>query len=766
MNNEMENSELNNEVEYDLTNDSKVDSNYVAAIDNAQKQAVDDTESNKLNMKKQEMLKREKVKEAILENKVFKNMQAGINKHANLNIDVENVVDIYFSLTSDVNTYGNLEYYKANDEIVSQAVGQFNKVLTQEPNGIAFNPDGTWDKKTALEQEINAAYSSALREKLDNIAQAETYNWTTNDDKSKQKQNQTNDKNIYKSYTTVDYSKASDLLERILTSPEAGKPRTAEEYKSLAKKIHDDENVKASIEEHSQKTFISNKEEFNLIYYSTMYARELQKETPDFNIMAEFLEKIRTNDKNGDFVNSEDNSINSAKVVAYSNEFYEDYTRKRNYKSLENFYNVNTKFEDLSGKNQRRILKSIYSLYRQEPSNERIFALTMLMQISPDIVTCSRKDFEVDENKFLNLYNSTLSKEGEGQKIDLIELNKKVDERNLRIEDGFFKGIQKLIDKNQFEEIRPLDNLNDEERKEFTKKAMSEIRAQNRPKINATSKQKFHWEIEKIMKKNDFEDDKAALLVGAYHLAMDKGLPYKKSKEMLKNYIEGNPEIFGEYLEEGVVTGKTLKQEDDRNEDIDNLLDSIVEYNDLQKYIEDNKFCKEAIKDRFSDLGHYVKDGAKFIGKSGRQWFNRVFAPRNIPQLGEGQGTNFKANVIDKIQNEDLLEDIRSQIDDEQEQATIKAEGIELYNSQKEEIANDFEASLDKSNPWEVSDEIKRKTDIVAQQIATNGDKIISSEQLENAQLKRKGIEEGKIISEEVFMEKAEKSAQVAGGER
>lgn len=617
------NEEINNKVNTEDT----IDTNKVRKEDFVTEQELDaqSIEAKQIN----KMLL---VEETVKKHPMFIAMQ-NATKGKNTNFMLKAVVENYFELTSENNILANREFYTVNDSIIYSALHGMAYLISAEENGIVLDENGEYDREASAEQQRQAVYSRALKNEIDAELQNGTVEYykeilKSNDNTSKDSLNLPFDmvgssfyreQAMAKTHMSLDYLFNQNFLIEL----------SNDEKKSAVDNMFKD--AATSRQETKRNLFIGSKAEFNVLLNAMLYTSALNNVQPPVDKMAGYLEEIAKNDKKGQFINPETGRIDSVNVVSAATMFHDAYRQKSNFKILQKFQNGKKTFEELKPDEQKQMLTSIWSLYRQPPSPERDCALGVMMQISaPSIQKGPNRDYIIDENRFLNLYNATI-----GKPISFEQMNRNIDRADLRLTTNFLQKIKKKIRDGTFQEFEFPEGISPEEAEKFKNEAIAQLAKAKKPKLNLSEEVRLNRALEGFIKKGNIEGTKPEIIIAAYHLMEKRNTNCEKEMGILKSFIENNTSTFGEYIYKGEITYDSLDIEYTERDKINQLVDDFIGYQKKRERIQENKFSKEAIEEQVNDVKQFVKSGIKYLGDRGKAAFNNLF--KRQKQLPEAQ---------------------------------------------------------------------------------------------------------------------------------
>jgi hypothetical protein len=405
------------------------------------------------------------------------------------------------------------------------------------------------------------------------------------------------------------------------------------------------------------------------------------------------------------------------------------------------------------------------------------------MSFAKDTIVQEGNELKIDENKFLNLFNSTLGE----KKRDLKQMDAFITKKNMKDILTSISAIKRKIKAGEFVDIKPPEGLSQAEAEEYTKKAIAEMKEKRKPNLNKSSRKKFENEIKNVMKKNNFEGEPEALIIGAYHTIRKRNehITFNdKEEEMLKDYILSKPEVFGKYLERGKITNKTLITEENNNKEINTIITSVIKFQKQQDKLEDRKILQ-----KITDVPSFIKDGIKYAGKNAIAWISgNLLKKEKLLGSGEKLTPDTISKLVEAKSEKIDEEHIKAHVNNDKDlmsisELRIMSEDIEKVNSEAKsknetnEIkeTNETKKTKDgnKRNPWELSDEEiaeinKRTAALVAnnEALVTNNENskgnIVSYEEFSTAIDRKEGIASGKIVK----FDNAKSQQQAVGNEK
>lgn len=586
------------------------------------------SEDTATELKKKELNKRALVEQEIKEHPIFKSMQKSL-EGTQVKLDIDDIVDKYFDLTSDKNILDNKEFYKVNPDVILQSLQETMYIISSEENGIVLDDSGEIDKEASLQQQAQAVYSGALKREL------------LQEDETKKQQFEDSFEMFYKDKDNVlQYSAEHKIVKEMLMTY-ATKELSTEEIIQITEKYLNNAAVQETQEALKNSILLDTSEEVFQLDYSVQFV-ELMTEGATADELSKVYKQIMKYNSNGRFEVGEIQGENVDKIIGFATDYGHRYSQRKNYKELANFANDGTDFQLKSAEDQREILKSIYFLSEMTNGGEKEFAILNLKRISPSSLDLVDGKLQINKERFLNLYNSTLPITHNKKSIEEVE-NDVVDRNKERLREHI-DSLKRKIEKGEFTEFRMPKGLSKEEAKEFHKQMQKEIHKAQIPKIDKTPEQRLERAIDQFIKENKFEGNRAELVIAAYKqiskIHTDDAI--ERTAEDFKKHIQGLGSRYGSYFiqtREGKNNGISSAQLgiEEKNFDlVEKLADSIVKFHIEQEEIEQNKNSIKHIKEHLLDMKYAVGQSSRAVFQVGKGIFKNIFG-KHQKQLPPGQ---------------------------------------------------------------------------------------------------------------------------------
>lgn len=608
---------------------------------------VTEQESDAQSIEAKQINKMLLVEETVKKHPMFIAMQTATHNR-NTNFMLEAIVENYFELTSENNTLANQEFYTVNDGFVHMALQSMAYLINVEENGIVLDENGNFDKDASAKQQMQAAYSQALKNEIAaemNQDPVEHYKemLKSNDNTHKESVNFSYDIMGSSFYREQSMEKTHMFLDYLYNQNSSNELSNDESKSALDNMLKDTVD---STQETKRNLLIGTKAEFNVLFNAMLYTYVLNNNNPDFNKMAGYLEEIAKNDKKGQFIDPETGSVDSTRVVKTATKFHDAYRQKSNFEILQKFQKDKRTFEELKPDEQKKVLSSIWSLYKQPPSPERDYALGVMMQVSgPSIKKADNQEYIIDEHRFLNLYNATIEKP-----IDIKKMNEKIEKKDLSHTNTYLRKMRQKIRDGIFQEFELPEGASPEEVEKFKNESIAKLASEKRPTLKPSEEVRLNRALEGFIKKSDIEGTKPEIIIAAYHLLESKnvnGVYHEKKLGILKKFIENNTSTFGEYIYKGEITSQALDIEDTHHEQISDFLENYIEYQEKQDRIKEKGFSKERVQEQVDDLKYFIKNGIKYLGDKGKAAINNLF--KRQKQLPEAQTQHVVEDVSGEL---------------------------------------------------------------------------------------------------------------------